>query len=122
VIVFSAVSSEGNTGPRTGFFHDFKARELLAKRYKPEDEEFQREPVSGDELERLRDNLKNLDSNLGSYPYGDWKKWVSLTNKISAQTIARYFYESVEIKKLSNRSLAHFSMKPLKLLAKQLNF
>jgi AAR2 protein len=49
-----------------------------------------RDPISGDELDRLRANLKNLDRNLGSYPYGDWKKWVSLTNKISVQTISRY--------------------------------
>jgi A1 cistron-splicing factor AAR2 len=61
----------------------------LAKRYKPEDEEFGRDDISGEELQRLHDNLKNLDSNLGSYPYADWKKWISLTNKISLQTIAR---------------------------------
>ena len=86
---FSAVSSEGNTGPRTGFFHDFKAREVFGKRYKPEDEEFSRDVISGEELERLKDNIKNLDGSLGSYPYGDWKKWVALTNKISADTVAR---------------------------------
>ena len=86
---FSAVSSEGQTGPRTGFFHDFKSREVYARRYIPVDEEFERDPISGDELERLGDNLKTLDQNLGSYPYGDWKKWVSLTNKISPQTISR---------------------------------
>ena len=53
-----------------------------------EDEEFSGQ-VSSEEVERLRDNMKNLDGHLGSYPYGDWKKWVSLTNKISADTIAR---------------------------------
>ncbi len=52
------------------------------------DEEFCGQ-VSSEEVDRLRDNLKNLDEHLGSYPYGDWKKWVSLTNKISADTIAR---------------------------------
>ncbi len=88
-VFFSAVSSEGSTGPRTGFFHDFKSREVLAKRYKPEDEEFGREDISGEELERLKANIKNLDGSLGSYPYGDWKKWVALTNKISVDTVAR---------------------------------
>lgn len=88
-VFWSAVSSEGQTGPRTGFFHDFKSREVFAKRYRPEHEDFSRDPISGEELDHLRANLKNLDRNLGAYPYGDWKKWVSLTNKISAQTVSR---------------------------------
>ena len=27
--------------------------------------------------------------NLGAYPYESWKKWVSLTSKISSETISR---------------------------------
>ncbi len=49
-LCFSAVSSECQTGPRTGFFHNFRAKEIVAKRYIPEHEEFSQDPVSTDEL------------------------------------------------------------------------
>ena len=42
-----------------------------------------------EEIQRLEFNLKNFDRNLGAYPYDSWKKWVSLTNKISTVTIKR---------------------------------
>lgn len=37
----------------------------------------------------FQSNLKELDRFLGPFPYDSWKKWVSLTNKISKTTISR---------------------------------
>ena len=33
--------------------------------------------------------LKDLDRSLGAYPYDSLKKWVSLTNHISGELVAR---------------------------------
>merc|ERR550539_2231229 len=87
-VYWSAVSKEGQTAPRSGFFHNFRTKEVLVKKYNPEQETF--EDVHDEEtIHRLRSNLKNLDRNLGAYPYDSWKKWVSLSNKISIETIQR---------------------------------
>lgn len=42
---------------------------------------------TGDEEEkaRLKADLKNLDKNLGPYPYESWKQWVSLSNRINSK-------------------------------------
>lgn len=34
--------------------------------------------------------LRDLDSNLGAYPYDSLKRWVSLTNHVSETLVARY--------------------------------
>ncbi|XP_059096369.1 uncharacterized protein LOC131890931 isoform X2 [Tigriopus californicus] len=84
---WSSVSKEGHVSPRTGFFHDFRKAEVLAKRFNPLTETI--EDITGDELERMKLDLRNLDPHLGAYPYDLWKKWISLTNKISSATLAR---------------------------------
>lgn len=87
-VYWSAVSKEGQTAPRSGFFHNFRTKEVLVKKYNLEEETF--EDVHDEEtIHRLQSNLKNLDRNLGAYPYDSWKKWVSLSNKISIETIQR---------------------------------
>ena len=85
----SSVSlSHGGTSPRTGFFHDFSVSEVIAKKYDRLNEEFV--DFSPEDVNRIREDLKNLDSGLGPYPFESWKKWVSLTNRISANTISRW--------------------------------
>ena len=37
---FSAVSSDGQTAPRTGFVHNFKPKEVLVKVYDKQTEDF----------------------------------------------------------------------------------
>lgn len=45
--------------------------------------------VSEEMVQRLKDNLKNLDRCLGCYPYDVWKAWQELTNHISPPLIER---------------------------------
>lgn len=87
-IYFSSVSKEGSVGPRTGFFHHFAQREIIAKRFDPKEEVFVSD-VSNEDIERFRLDLQNLDKNLGAYPYDSWKKWVSLSSIISSETVSR---------------------------------
>ena len=82
------MSKEGQVAPRSGFFHEFNSKEVMIKKYNPISESFD-EVIDQEEINRFKVNLKNLDSNLGAYPYDSWKKWVSLTNKISSITIKR---------------------------------
>ena len=76
------------TGPRTGFFHNFTQKEILAKRFDAQKEQFIND-VSQEEIERFRSNLQNMDRHLGAYPYNSWKKWISLSSKISSETVSR---------------------------------
>jgi len=87
-IYWSSVSKEGQVAPRSGFFHEFHPKEVMVKRYNPSNESFD-DVHDQEEVNRFQINLKNLDTNLGAYPYDSWKKWVSLTNKISTITIER---------------------------------
>ena len=66
VFYFSSVSKEGSVGPRTGFFHHFAQREIIAKRFDPKEEVFVSD-VSNEDIERFRLDLQNLDKNLGKY-------------------------------------------------------
>ena len=82
------MSKEGQVAPRTGFFHEFHPKEVMIKRYNHAKENFD-DVLDQEEIQRFQINLKNLDKNLGAYPYDSWKKWVSLTNKISTITVKR---------------------------------
>nr|CAG4640692.1 EOG090X02H9 [Eulimnadia texana] len=81
-VYYSAVSKDGQVAPRTGFFHFFKKQEIVAKKWVATDEDFE-DITDEEEIERFRANLKNLDPFLGAYPLESWKKWVSLSNKIT---------------------------------------
>ena len=73
--------------PRSGFFYNFKKKEVLIRRW---DEE-KGCPVPVDSLTeenlQLPENLKNLDKNLGAYPYESYKQWCGLSNFITAPLI-----------------------------------
>ncbi len=86
---WSSVSRVGGAvGPRTGFFKEFKRGELVVRRFCPETEDVV-EDVPEQDVARMRGDLRNLDRNLGPYPYDEWKRWVSLTDKISSSTLSR---------------------------------
>ncbi|XP_071958395.1 protein AAR2 homolog [Antedon mediterranea] len=90
---YSATSCYG-TGPRTGFFHYFKGKEVLVKKWDKQNEEISNETVSVEEVERIKMDLRNLDKNLAPYPYKSLKKWVSLTNYVSEDVVNRLKPES----------------------------
>lgn len=82
-IYYSAVSKDGQTAPRTGFFHTFKRQEILVKKWDKRLEDIQECAVTDTEVEQFRSNIRNLDRFLGPYPYDVWKDWISLTNHMS---------------------------------------
>jgi len=57
------------------------------KRYDKSSEELV--DVGDDEVARVRQELKNMDSRLGPYPLKQWKKWVSLSNRIAEESLLR---------------------------------
>ena len=84
-VFYSAVSTyDGTPAPRTGFFHNFVAHEIVVKRWNKVNEEFENEIKSDEEIENIRNDLVNLDQNLAAYPYNTLKKWVSMSDNISA--------------------------------------
>ena len=78
--MFSAVSKKGSTAPRTGFFHNFSRSELIVRRYDSSAEDVL-DDVPKETVDRIKEDLLNLDGNLGPYPYDQWKKWVSLASQ-----------------------------------------
>ena len=87
-IYYSPVSKEGSLAPRRGFFHNFTPGQIVIQKFDIQTEELL-EDVSEEENARVRSNLKNVDGNLGPYPYQSWKKWVSLSNRITSTSLAR---------------------------------
>lgn len=83
--VFASAVDERNQqpGPRCGFYHDFKAKELLVRRWSTEEEEFEGSFEASDESrDRYLLNIRELDRYLGAYRYSTYKEYLSLTNKL----------------------------------------
>jgi len=89
--VYYSTLDQGTAGPqlspRTGFFHMFCRGEVLVKRYDKSSEELV--DVGDDEVARVRQGLKEMDSRLGPYPLKHWKKWVSLSSRVSKESLQR---------------------------------
>jgi len=89
--VYYSTLGQGSAGPqlapRTGFFHMFHRGDVLVKRYDKSSEELV--DVGDDEVARVREGLKDMDSRLGPYPLKQWKKWVSLSNRITEESLLR---------------------------------
>lgn len=88
-IHYSAVSKDGCTAPRTGFFHYFKPKEILVKKWDHSEEVLKSIESSEEEIQRIRDNLLDLDRCLGAYPYQNLKQWNRLTCNISESLIEK---------------------------------
>lgn len=88
-IYYSAVSRQGETAPRTGFFHYFKQKDLVVRHYDPSAEDLENKDPDPEEVERIRTNLRDLDRFLGPYPMDSWRKWVSLTQHVSSEDMER---------------------------------
>ncbi|XP_011498606.1 PREDICTED: protein AAR2 homolog [Ceratosolen solmsi marchali] len=88
-IHYSAVDQYGESAPRIGFFHNFNKSDFIVKRWDASLESISSESVSEETVQRLKENLKELDRFLGAYPFDIWKQWKDLTNKIDSSIAER---------------------------------
>ncbi|XP_078050617.1 protein AAR2 homolog [Augochlora pura] len=86
---YSAVNEFGELAPKIGFLHTFKKSEFLVKQWDLKSEDLSTEAVPQETIQRLKDNLRDLDKYLGCYPYDTWKQWVDLTDHINPSLIER---------------------------------
>ena len=85
---YNSVSKRsGDKSPKTGFFHLFKRSEIVLKQWCNETEEVIDKLISLEDMEYLKQNLQNLDSSLGAYPYEIYRKWVSMSSAISDRVL-----------------------------------
>ncbi|XP_026322049.1 protein AAR2 homolog isoform X2 [Hyposmocoma kahamanoa] len=85
-IHYSAVSKgTGDVSPRSGFMHYFQKKEFLVKMWDKKTEDMSKEEISDESIQRLKDNLLNLDRHLAPYPYEIWQKWKLLCSQITAE-------------------------------------
>nr|XP_006813095.1 PREDICTED: LOW QUALITY PROTEIN: protein AAR2 homolog [Saccoglossus kowalevskii] len=83
-IYYSAISQGStNVGMRTGFFHYFKQREILVKKWDVRLEDISDYQPTEDEIKQYKCNRRELDSFMGPYPYHSLKQWVSLSTFVS---------------------------------------
>ena len=87
-IYYNVIGRDGSVSPRRGFFLHCKSGEVTAHRYDPNTEEIV-DDLSEEEKERIKANLRNIDGNLGAYPQDSWKKWLSLSGRITQERITR---------------------------------
>ncbi|KAJ2951985.1 hypothetical protein O0L34_g4248 [Tuta absoluta] len=89
-IHYSSVSKgSGDVGPRSGFMHNFQKKEFLVKMWDKNTEDISKDEISDESVQRLKDNLLNIDRHLGPYPYEIWQKWKLLTSQISPELAAK---------------------------------
>lgn len=83
-VFFTSVSeTTDDTGPRTGFFHNFKTGEVLVKKWDKLKACISQDNVTEEEIVGLKENMKLLDSFLGPYPYDIHEKWLNLSSHLS---------------------------------------
>lgn len=78
----------GDMAPRAGFLWFTHKAEMKVVKWNEKEGVFQDEPT--EVIEQIRSNLKNIDKNLGAYPFEIWEKWQVLTYKIT-ETLAQKF-------------------------------
>ncbi|XP_032512725.2 protein AAR2 homolog [Danaus plexippus] len=82
---YAAVNKDtGDVSPRSGFMHYFDKKEFLVKMWDKHLEDISREEISEESIQRLRENLLNIDKHLAPYPYEIWQKWKLLSSQINA--------------------------------------
>ncbi|KAK6173072.1 hypothetical protein SNE40_016601 [Patella caerulea] len=88
-VYYSACNSEKDSAPRTGFFYNFKHKEMVVRKWDKLTEDISSDVVTEEELNRFKENKKELDRYLGAYPYESYKKWVSLTDHLTPRLVGQ---------------------------------
>ncbi|KAL0882566.1 hypothetical protein ABMA27_001019 [Loxostege sticticalis] len=68
---------------RSGFMHYFEQKEFVVKMWDKKMEDISKDEISDESIQRLKDNLFNIDKHLAPYPYEIWQKWKLLTTHIT---------------------------------------
>lgn len=79
-IYYSVADKYGQLGMRSGFFHEFKLREALVKRWNQQAECVEDSGLSESQLENFQTRKRELDRFLGPYPFDQYKRWLSLSS------------------------------------------
>lgn len=81
-------NNQQTLGPRCGFFHEFKEREILVKKWSVMDEDFDDsfEPDE-DYLTRYSDNLRELDRFLGPYDFKTYVDYKNITSMLTPEIV-----------------------------------
>uniref|UniRef100_A0A0K0EPH7 Protein AAR2 homolog n=1 Tax=Strongyloides stercoralis TaxID=6248 RepID=A0A0K0EPH7_STRER len=75
--------------PRVGFFYRFSEKEILMKKWDKLKEDFVDCILTEEEKDRIKANIKNIDKNLGVYPFDEIKNWISLSNYITKDIMSK---------------------------------
>ncbi|XP_076642561.1 protein AAR2 homolog [Halictus rubicundus] len=86
---YSAVNEFGEPAPKVGFLHTFNRSEFLVRQWDKKAEDLSSEAVPEEMVQRMKENMRDLDKHLGCYPYDVWKQWMELTNHISSSLVER---------------------------------
>lgn len=100
-VYYSASNTEGQTAPRTGFFYNFKKREIVVRTWNKQLEDIDPHVATEEEIQKIKDNKEDFDRYLGAYPYDNYKKWVSLSNYVSENLVNRLQPENGKILSVS---------------------
>nr|CAG4649575.1 EOG090X0AVR [Scapholeberis mucronata] len=87
-VYYSSVDKHGLVGPRSGFYHYFSKKEIVFRKWVAETEEML-DLCSEEEKSYCKANLRTLDQNLGPYPFDIWKKWLSLSHRLTFEVVQR---------------------------------
>lgn len=97
-VYYSARNKQADeVGPRTGTFINFEQKSVVVRKWNPIAEELTEDGISADDVQRIQENLKDLDRFLGPYPYEGYKKWVSLSNFITPELLDKLQPQSKRI-------------------------
>ncbi|KAK9879072.1 hypothetical protein WA026_003886 [Henosepilachna vigintioctopunctata] len=86
-IFYSAVSDTGDVAPRSGFFHTFSKGEVILKTWDSDRGDISEQVVNKEEINKFKQNIKQLDNFLGPYPYDIYEKWITLTENITENLV-----------------------------------
>lgn len=79
----------GDSAPRVGYLHYFKSKEIQLFTWNEEKEHLVKLKASEEEIQRFRENIKDLDKFLAPYDYSELSEWTALVDTVSEDTVNR---------------------------------